>query len=1291
MFALKKHDDIEPKYTELFTLIDRHVISDLMDQLLETENDIRVSSMAIPHQNDFGRGHVLVTQSELNVFVDFLRNVLDNDELTISGEDRRKLGKVLEQLPSKFENSLNGDGGNNVRVLNSLENQSKTKQLINLGKSTKNKLAKTISLNVSGGNNDEDIANGSVGLNNNVYDDSENVLMIPIAISEENKFQLLTEQEVLSMNNISNEIEPVLTEQNVGTLDKTNNAAFDDELGAMMPTRKHTRFSLSQDDQSIGNSDNLEAVSEAPSNHSVTSSLELEENDQNLNDNLSDMVSANVSGRGTPNISGRDTPSSQVTEGENAQIPTPQMAKILNKARSDIDDKFCKFEIKKLVEGDETISIISDTWSTDVLASDSETLEPVENERNFSTPLIPSAVVLPGDNNFNPLTNPVSQFRNFLDASDTRSESAWSTDVLASDSEKMTEIDTDDNQSIAAKSDTTDANRSEGDPIPDLIPVNQRAPDSPFFSPRNRAPDSPMFTPRAPDSPLFGTNRASSSNFDERRLGMQSPRFPNEDYARFTSASSPPASAGRSNVSKRYTDSAFRHYRLTNGESFERDPFLSTTNSTMRRQNSAESSISNQSSTLDDAVTLNKSKKSTDHKTNFCMNDFLRENAHSMERRTEENVVKTSTDIINPFADDDLGAQGSVLRLTEGGQRTPYTDDQVERRRSSAEQRMASFDGRRNGISFSTVTTTNNSISSTTVNRFAKSLNYENHEIIAKSKAASLQLMSSSATDDDKNKQQDEYLLVQKTISMSLKESTVAQSPPEPNGDVFAAEGAAEMEDAAGKSTKYTGAIPKSISFDASADKSGNGRKYESPGGSPYHQNNHLNGRHNANGNGNGFFSKIKKGFRRNSKMPRATFEDYTVLPLPVENAASAGAASASLFASQKSSLENGFNDTDDILEKYRRKISSSSEATNSDSIGNNSNNDRKSLMSTDEHRLSSMMLDESVYLYSNAKQKLRLVLSTTDLHTADFRHTNVSELFGVLMSILIISNLFFQCNKTPPILVYLHIQLAQAQNLQNLQQISYVSEAIRSVNQLDQEQQQTLIADLQTDLVKRQSYLQYLMRYHQNLLSALENIDRFDDRLRNDREICNRHLIMVCVRLFLKKSESMIEAFEARFAGLTVFDERIDIMLEFMNRLMDELNTGGILQGMADWQLQEARACIERLLLQRLYRQVMFPNDDADISRDEYVYLLNYLDDIFILLKILLRLPQYIHYHACSVHRVLNEHIRKLSSLITPSHSAIGIPKAFWVEAPWPFAQQQIAYISAYKTPREKVQCVVR
>lgn len=58
---------------------------------------------------------------------------------------------------------------------------------------------------------------------------------------------------------------------------------------------------------------------------------------------------------------------------------------------------------------------------------------------------------------------------------------------------------------------------------------------------------------------------------------------------------------------------------------------------------------------------------------------------------------------------------------------------------------------------------------------------------------------------------------------------------------------------------------------------------------------------------------------------------------------------------------------------------------------------------------------------------------------------------------------------------------------------------------------------------------------------------------------------------------------------------------------------------------------------------------------------------------------------------RVLHEHIRKLARLITPSHNALRIPEEYLSEAPWPFAQQQISFISAYKTAREKVICVVR
>ena len=403
-----------------------------MEQLYPNDFEgLAINMSSIPqHQNNIVRNCILVTPNELNNFTTFLRSVLENDGLIISGEDRRKLSDILDQLPKNTAEMMSNGDLNSSPILNS---GTKPKQTL------KNRLAKTMSLNAPVLDGDENLnGNPPSNHNNNKLEDYNQVLVIPITIIDDNKFNLLSEEEVLSMNNISNEIqEPNLTEKNIEEMNQTNDKDNDIEVGVLRNERqKNTRFSLTNDDVS----DNLEAVSEAHSNHSVASSLdELDENDQNDNDNLSDMVSANVSGRGSPNISGRDTPSSQVTEGGGPQIPTPQMTKILNKARSDIEDKFCKFEIRKLIEGDETISIISDTWSTDVLASDSETIE--ANERNFSTPLIPSSVVLPGDHNYDPLAGAGSHLRaNNLDISETQSESAWSTDVLASDSEKMTEM-----------------------------------------------------------------------------------------------------------------------------------------------------------------------------------------------------------------------------------------------------------------------------------------------------------------------------------------------------------------------------------------------------------------------------------------------------------------------------------------------------------------------------------------------------------------------------------------------------------------------------------------------------------------------------------------------------------------------------------------------------------------------------------------------------------------------------------------------------------------------------------
>lgn len=171
--------------------------------------------------------------------------------------------------------------------------------------------------------------------------------------------------------------------------------------------------------------------------------------------------------------------------------------------------------------------------------------------------------------------------------------------------------------------------------------------------------------------------------------------------------------------------------------------------------------------------------------------------------------------------------------------------------------------------------------------------------------------------------------------------------------------------------------------------------------------------------------------------------------------------------------------------------------------------------------------------------------------------------------------------------------------NQQNLQQVSYVSEVLRCLKSFDANAHCKLIVELQKDLMQRQSYLQYLVRLRQDLLSTIATIDNFQSRLQNDREMCNRHLVMVCVRMFLEKRESMINVFQEEFNMKPAADEKLELMEELIGTLMEDLKNDSVVQGMADWQLYEARNCIERILLQRLYHQVMFPNDDVDISND--------------------------------------------------------------------------------------------
>uniref|UniRef100_T1PED5 Receptor-mediated endocytosis protein 6 homolog n=1 Tax=Musca domestica TaxID=7370 RepID=T1PED5_MUSDO len=1358
MLGLTRHDQIDACYAEIYGKFESNMVTRLIDLLLVTQTGEDVVAI-LAQQSDFDRTQLLATQRDLNYFIDFFRILTASDEYDVPTEDKDKLKKILKQLPESSVHH-NGNSAEAVQSANDSPAKEKSKQSL-ISKATKSKLAKTMSFSTNG--NSESSSSNSLmvnghHINGNGLDnpssssnpnsnhssptrslapevvDNEPILIFNLYnCSGEQKLQPLSEDEVLKMNSIGQDNSDLVDTENYqqeSTVDKSSVVNGFDGIDGMSDVlrplhNKNPRFSLSHDDASIGNSDNLEAVSEVPSNHSVTSSLELEENAEN--DNLSDMVSANVSGRGTPNISGRDTPSSMVTDGEslNNALPTPQMQKLISKARSDIEDKFCKFEIKKF-EGDETVSIISDTWSTDVLASDSEAVDAVERERerNFSTPLIPAAVILPGDNNFDVRAG-------YLDASDQRSESNWSTDVLASDSEKLNEVDTDDNASITARSDTSlislrserernqlaaaissaPSNRHHGRPslseqfFSGMEARGNRNSSRPSMASQNVAAAKPPSTGSVDDVNISGGS--SGGNASDRSQedspfydavnsydDNSNPIANNPSQHHYRDGSSLARSSVRTtNQHGTAEDSFQQNYKcIANDGGDDKDSFLTPSTSSaaanahrnrMRRQTSAESSISNQSLSLEEQGAAAAAKLPS---------------PFASASRKKRNASNESKDLIDfsDFCDDKDLTPPSIAPPEPPLQHSDsLNEDLVERRQSN----NLHDDGRRNGIMAlkGGRESSERGSSSTPHLRRHQSLNYENHEIVLNTVPTRISAMPNLSPDNDhktekKPQQSDELLqLCNKTSELQIHQDNnndnnddstmdnsleAARNTPTNN---MASSGIMTQSPST-KPTKSTGAIPKSISFDASADKVHGASTSAAAAGSSTsrHQRSassrlpdtmRTNGLNPASSNSAGIFNKLKQGIfkhRRGHKSrhgsANANSDEITQCPRSVSfsnntsevaldllgaNLPSTSAAAAAASNQDRNAVGGYYDITEDILAKYRRKVSTSSEATNS-SIGNGASGgggavggstieeSSKEISSNNNNQHPSM--HDKTLTFNIIKKKIRTVLSKTDLHSGDFRHTTHANI--------------------SPLLTYLQIQLAQAINLQNFQQISYVSEAIRCISTLDVAQHTQLMQELQNDIQKRQSYLQYLMRYRQNLLMIMENIEQFESRLRSESSTCNRYLMALCMRLFFEKKQDSFATFQEEFAQRTVSDDKIDLIEEFLDSLVAELLApGGILNGMPEWQAIEARLALERILLQSIYRQGMFPNEDADLSRDT----------------------------------VLSEHIRKLQNVITPSHSALCIPQIYLSEAPWSFAQQQLSYISAYKTPREKLQCVVR
>ncbi|XP_045082825.1 GTPase-activating protein and VPS9 domain-containing protein 1-like isoform X5 [Coregonus clupeaformis] len=286
-------------------------------------------------------------------------------------------------------------------------------------------------------------------------------------------------------------------------------------------------------------------------------------------------------------------------------------------------------------------------------------------------------------------------------------------------------------------------------------------------------------------------------------------------------------------------------------------------------------------------------------------------------------------------------------------------------------------------------------------------------------------------------------------------------------------------------------------------------------------------------------------------------------------------------------------------------------------------------------------------FSFSDAKKKLRLALCSAD-----------SVAFPLMAPATTRNGLPDHTDSEDnEIVCFLKVQLAEAINLQDKNQMAQIQETTRCVSRFDARTCRKLLAAIAEDYRKRAPYIAYLTRCRQGLQTSQAHLERLLQRVLRDKEVANRYFTTVCVRLLLEHMEAKSLDFIKAFQGCTASDDKTAAVEDFLRYLYGAMAHDAIWQYASEDQLQDAQMAIERSVMNRIFKLAFYPNQDGDILRDQ----------------------------------LLQEHIARLSKVVTANHKALQIPEVYAREAPWPSAQSEIRTISAYKTPRDKVQCILR
>uniref|UniRef100_A0A8C5DY84 GTPase-activating protein and VPS9 domain-containing protein 1 n=1 Tax=Gouania willdenowi TaxID=441366 RepID=A0A8C5DY84_GOUWI len=347
----------------------------------------------------------------------------------------------------------------------------------------------------------------------------------------------------------------------------------------------------------------------------------------------------------------------------------------------------------------------------------------------------------------------------------------------------------------------------------------------------------------------------------------------------------------------------------------------------------------------------------------------------------------------------------------------------------------------------------------------------------------------------------------------------------------------------------------------------------------------------------------------------------------------------------------------EDILDKYRNIKRTSPNLCVEDSVHDSTREDTLQNISTDDLPDSASQTaqqhDSKFSFRFDAKKKLRLALCSAD-----------SVALPIMASVTTRNGLPDHMDpEDNEIVCFLKVQLAEAINLQDKNQMAQIQETTRCVSRFDARTCRKLLFfssmfEYSThSTLKRAPYIAYLTRCRQGLQTSQAHLERLLQRVLRDKEVANRYFTTVCVRLLLEHMESKMLDFIKAFQVCTAADDKTAAVEDFLRYLYGAMASDAIWQYASEDQLQDAQMAIERSVMNRIFKLAFYPNLDGDSLRDQ----------------------------------LFHEHIQRLTKVVTANHKALQIPEVYLKEAPWPSAQSEIRSINAYKTPRDKVQCILR